>query len=95
MDYIYFAQAGLKKRLKDPDSAQFRNTYLSRKSGTPVTCGEVNSKNSFGGYSGFKLFLGMRDIVVLEVLSQILSVGVADPVGGVVRQPARRTVRPV
>jgi hypothetical protein len=65
-DYIYFAQAGLKKRLKDPDSAQFKSTYLSRKSGTPVACGEVNSKNSFGGYSGFKLFLGMGDIVVLE-----------------------------
>lgn len=35
--------------LKDPDSAEFRNQR--------GFCGEVNSKNSFGGYVGFKRFI--------------------------------------
>lgn len=45
--------------LKDPDSAQFRN----QKGG----CGEVNAKNSFGGYSGFKRFIASgKDMVFME-----------------------------
>lgn len=34
--------------LKDPDSAKFQNIK--------GVCGEVNAKNGFGGYSGFKRF---------------------------------------
>lgn len=45
--------------LKDPDSAQFR----SQKG----FCGEVNSKNSFGGYTGFKRFIASSsDFVAIE-----------------------------
>jgi hypothetical protein len=45
-------------KLKDPDSAQFRKTYFHRgKSGVPVACGQVNAKNSMGGYSGFQRFV--------------------------------------
>ena len=41
----------VKTKLKDPDSAEFRNVYFHRGSeDIPMTCGEVNSKNSFGGY---------------------------------------------
>jgi hypothetical protein len=40
--------------LKDPESARFKNiTYLSQR----ALCGEVNSKNSYGGYVGFKSFV--------------------------------------
>lgn len=39
--------------LKDPASAQFRNL----KRGKEVLCGEVNGKNSYGGYVGFKRFI--------------------------------------
>src|SRR5690606_1839783 len=35
--------------LKDPDSAKFRNQK--------GVCGEVNAKNSFGGYAGFVRFI--------------------------------------
>lgn len=35
--------------LKDPESAQFRDIYI----GMTYACGQVNAKNSFGGYSGF------------------------------------------
>ncbi len=48
--YHYLAEQAVKARLKDPDSATFRGQVIGR-SGIP--CGEVNSKNSFGGYSGF------------------------------------------
>lgn len=41
--------------LKDPSSAQFRNLRL--RSGNTVLCGEVNSKNKFGGYVGFRPFV--------------------------------------
>jgi hypothetical protein len=40
--------------LKDPTSAEFRNEKIT-KSG--VLCGEVNSKNSMGGYVGFKRYI--------------------------------------
>ena len=43
-------------QLKDPASAQFRNVRSSTLRETDV-CGEVNAKNSFGGYTGFKRFI--------------------------------------
>ncbi|WP_440940009.1 hypothetical protein [Immundisolibacter sp.] len=47
--------------LRDPDSANFRNvetvTYTTPTGGrVPYVCGEVNAKNSFGGYVGFRRF---------------------------------------
>lgn len=44
----------VKAHLKDPSGAQFRNQFISTE-GAP--CGEVNAKNSFGGYTGFKRYL--------------------------------------
>ena len=46
------AQQAVKELLVDPNSATFRYT---RKALMGV-CGEVNAKNSFGGYTGFKKF---------------------------------------
>lgn len=56
----------IKTKLKDPESAQFRNVQFY--SGlAPVTCGEVNAKNSFGGYSGYERFIAGGDVInVLE-----------------------------
>ena len=42
--------------LKDPDSAKFRNTRLVPHLQGAVVCGEVNAKNSYGGYAGFSRF---------------------------------------
>ncbi|WP_208348649.1 hypothetical protein [Pseudaestuariivita rosea] len=40
---------------KDPAAAQFRNERVYRMAtGGTVVCGEVNGKNSFGAYVGFK-----------------------------------------
>lgn len=44
--------------LRDPVSAQFRGVEV-RKSG--AVCGEVNAKNGFGGYVGFKEFVVTPD----------------------------------
>lgn len=47
----------VKSQLSDPESAQFRNVHegVERKNGW-IVCGEVNAKNKFGGYTGFKKF---------------------------------------
>ena len=51
--------------LKDPGSAKYRNVHLRttihRTTGEPVTgvCGQVNSKNSYGGYTGWEAFAFM------------------------------------
>jgi len=43
--------------LKDPGSAQFRNVRFVKYGPGAVICGEVNGKNSYGGYVGFKRFV--------------------------------------
>jgi hypothetical protein len=43
--------------LKDPDSAQFRYGPYDIFPELKLACGEVNSKNSFGGYTGFQRFV--------------------------------------
>lgn len=50
-------------QLKDKDSAKFRNVSFfedkarsSEKDHTGAFCGEVNAKNSFGGYTGYNRF---------------------------------------
>ncbi|MBC3920014.1 hypothetical protein H8L32_21275 [Undibacterium sp. CY18W] len=40
-------------KLKDPQSTQFRNEVLK----IGILCGELNSKNSYGAYVGFKRFI--------------------------------------
>ncbi|MEF8689403.1 UNVERIFIED_CONTAM: hypothetical protein NO986_18220 [Comamonas sp. A-3] len=44
------------KHLKDPESASFRNQK--------GLCGEVNSKNSFGGYPGYRRFIAANENMV-------------------------------
>lgn len=60
--------------LKDGESAQFRNLRFNAGQWGEVLCGEVNAKNSFGGYIGFVPFAsterplagGQRVIVLSE-----------------------------
>jgi len=51
---IRVGQRAVESRLKDADSAKFRNQFVG-KSGVP--CGEVNARNGFGGYNGFKRYI--------------------------------------
>lgn len=57
MAWIGKSQEGIRAKLRDPDSAEFRDVRFYSGGPTPVVCGEVNSKNGFGGYSGFQRFI--------------------------------------
>jgi len=54
---IELAKESLTRSLKDPGSAQFRNVRLVDFDEGKVICGEINAKNSYGGYVGFKRFV--------------------------------------
>ena len=55
-DFISQAQEIVLENLKDPDSAKFRKVVSYKNKGNNFVCGEVNSKNSMGGYVGFRSF---------------------------------------
>ena len=48
------------KKLKDPDSTKFRNEnkYINN-----YVCGEFNSKNSYGGYTGYSRYIAKKQLV--------------------------------
>lgn len=53
------AKAWVEAHLKDPSSVQYRNVRrVPDKNGYPrvMICGEMNAKNSYGGYVGFRRF---------------------------------------
>ena len=52
--------------LKDPASAEFRGTQMfKQQDGDQVYCGEVNSKNGYGAFSGFSKFVVIGHAVFL------------------------------
>lgn len=58
----------IRRRMRDPGSASFRDSYVSRSSGSPIVCGYVNGKNGFGGYTGFQRFVSAGSVVqVIEL----------------------------
>ena len=58
---------GVESRLKDPDSANFKDVRFYSGGPSPAVCGQVNAKNSFGGYMGFRRFIGSgEEAVFLE-----------------------------
>jgi len=64
--YVNMAQWALKKRLKDPESATFSNISVTQHGDTVATCGDVNSKHSFGGFTGKKSFLVVGSLAATE-----------------------------
>lgn len=64
---IVDAERYIRSQLKDPESAKFRNVdaYFT-KDGDTVACGEVNAKNSFGAYEGYKWFIGTGNNVLFD-----------------------------
>lgn len=65
LQYISIHQERIKNHLKDPSSAEFRGVRVSH-AVAPVVCGEINSQNSFGGYSGYQRFISGGNVQVLE-----------------------------
>lgn len=68
-DAITQAQKKLGDSLKDPGAAQFKNVRMTPYLDGKVICGEVNGKNSYGAYVGFKPF------VASPIDSTLLSTG--------------------
>lgn len=62
-NWILVSQDGIRNRLKDPKSAQFKDSFFVVWNNTPVVCGRVNSKNSMGGYGGFQRFVAAGESV--------------------------------
>jgi hypothetical protein len=68
--------------LKDPDSAKFRNMRFVKYNGRTVVCGEVNSKNSYGGYVGFENFVaGLTSSQAMSSTNYQTTSGSADSAG--------------
>lgn len=66
-------------QLRDPSSAQFRNLQTVRQQdGTVAVCGQVNSKNAFGGYGGFQDFV-VWERVVAHIEKDMSEVDFNDP----------------
>lgn len=63
------AKTAITRDLKDPESAKFRDIGIYKsttgKGGVSV-CGEINAKNSYGAYGGFRRFLVSDEIAVIE-----------------------------
>ncbi|WP_170929967.1 MULTISPECIES: SPOR domain-containing protein [unclassified Pseudomonas] len=59
------ARTAVAQRLKDPDSAKFRNERPAPAGGI---CGEVNGKNALGAYSGFSPFLATKNPAGFDVI---------------------------
>lgn len=66
-DLVYEAKKTVAASLKDPDSAQFRDVFFNETAkGGSVVCGQVNSKNSLGAYTGFQRFISNGQTTFLE-----------------------------
>lgn len=67
--FVRRAKLVVTKDFHDPGSAQWRGLFISKSEREgPVLCGEVNAKNHFGAYVGFRPFFvpdeeeGLREI---------------------------------
>lgn len=82
---IEAAKKTVVNKFKDPESAQFRNLSVRDQGKSRAVCGEVNAKNSYGGYVGFKKFyvLGDSPNAVIKSGDRIM-----DPIVDAVCKPA-------
>ncbi len=58
---VIASRDGVRARLRDPDSAEFRNVGFYSGGESPAVCGEVNAKNAFGGYTGYERFIALGE----------------------------------
>ncbi len=65
--FLLNAENVVRSTLKDPDSAKFDHTAVGKKDGFRYVCGNVNAKNSFGGYVGAAPFIATSKQVVVLV----------------------------
>lgn len=63
LNTITSSQDVVKDSLKDPSSASFKNNFVSDKS---YVCGQVNAKNSFGSYAGYKRYINRGGLTLID-----------------------------
>ena len=69
--FLIESKTDIKNRMKDPESIQFRNLREIKNSlNVQTLCGELNGKNSYGGYGGFRSFSYTKDQLVILDSSQ-------------------------
>lgn len=61
MPWMNLGRQAIRKKLRDPESAIFRNEVFYSNGPAPVVCGEVNSRNGFCGMTGFERFFAVGD----------------------------------
>jgi hypothetical protein len=61
------AQDAVREKLKDPSSAQFKDVAYFQSGSLDVVCGQVNAKNAYGGYSGFREFLALNKVALIRM----------------------------
>lgn len=66
--FVSAAKDQLTRSFKDPASAQYRGLFVSEVQyrGTKALCGEVNARNSYGGYVGFRRFVATDELHEVE-----------------------------
>ena len=86
---IELVREGMQSRLKDADSAKFRNVRFGTGAEKDTVCGEVNAKNSFGAYGGYVTFLGSyigpedyTDSATVKHKPKIYIIGIDENPGG-------------
>jgi nitrate reductase NapE component len=70
--YIDLTLNEIRKTLRDPEAAKFRNTAVFFGSGTPMVCGEVNARNGVGGYNGYEPFFASGVTIPLITRSSMI-----------------------
>ena len=80
-DQAEYVHQGVRNALKDPDSAIFGRIIagaLDDSHASLTVCGWVNAKNSFGGYTGGKPFIGTVEGVFIETAFTLSDIGDTD-----------------
>jgi len=64
--FIAKAKHNITREFKDPSSVQWRNLFISGDQ-MPVLCGELNGKNSYGAFVGFKRFYAAENPALQDI----------------------------
>lgn len=65
-DFIAKAKSNVTAGFKDSSSVQWRNLFVSG-SKLLALCGEINAKNSYGAYVGFRRFFATSEPMLQEI----------------------------
>ena len=61
LGYIADGKDAVRQHLRNPDSATFRDVYVSQANAVKTVCGQVNSRNREGDFIGYQRFYSQGD----------------------------------